>query len=175
MSWKPQMQAAVLTGPNRIEIEKAPLPEPGLGEGRVRLEGCGVCGSNLAPWEGRPWFEYPFPPGAPGHEGWGEIDAVGHGVTKARPGDHVAFLSYHAFAEYDLAKETALVRLPPALESRPFPGEALGCAMNVFNRCHIEPGQNVAVIGIGFLGALLTSLAARAGAKVFAISRREFA
>jgi threonine dehydrogenase-like Zn-dependent dehydrogenase len=151
------------------------IPEPGEGEVRVRVEGCGVCGSNLAPWEGRPWFEYPFAPGQPGHEGWGEIDAVGPKVTQLKRGDRVAMLSYHAFAEYDIAKENAVVRLPTALDKKPFPGEALGCAMNVFRRCEIKPTQTVAIVGIGFLGAILTALASNVGAYVVAISRRPFA
>ena len=46
-----------------------PVPGPGEGQVLVELEGCGVCGSNLPLWEGRPWFSYPLEPGAPGHEG----------------------------------------------------------------------------------------------------------
>lgn len=169
------MYAAVLTAPNRFKIKKTPIPEPGVGEVRVQLEGCGVCGSNLAPWEGRPWFNYPFEAGAPGHEGWGVIEAVGPEVKTLSIGQRVALLSYRAFAEYDVAKHNAVVPLPQSLNDQPFPGEALGCAMNVFRRCEIKKGQTVAIIGIGFMGALLTSLASRAGARVFAISRRAFA
>jgi threonine dehydrogenase-like Zn-dependent dehydrogenase len=47
--------------------------------------------------------------------------------------------------------------------------------MNVFRRCDIKPGQFVAVVGVGFLGALLVQLASKAGARVFALSRRPFA
>jgi threonine dehydrogenase-like Zn-dependent dehydrogenase len=169
------MYAAVLTAPNRLKIKKTPIPEPGVGEVRVQLEGCGVCGSNLAPWEGRPWFNYPFKAGAPGHEGWGVIEAVGPEVKTLSIGQRVALLSYRAFAEYDVAKQDSVVLLPQALNDKPFPGEALGCAMNVFRRCEIKAGQTVAVIGVGFMGALLTSLASRAGARVIAISRRPFA
>src|SRR4051812_29514478 len=97
------MQAAVLESPGRASVRKTLLPEVKAGELRVRLEGCGVCGSNLAPWEGRPWFEYPFDAGKPGHEGWGRIDEVGPEVTGFRRGDRVALLSYNAFAEYDVA------------------------------------------------------------------------
>ncbi len=49
--------------------------------------------------------------------------------------------------------------LPPELAGQPFPGEPLGCAMNIFRRSDIQPGQTVAIVGIGFLGALLTRLA----------------
>ena len=148
---------------------------PESGQVRVRLEGCGICGSNLPVWEGRPWFEYPLLPGKPGHEGWGRVDALGAGVAGLAVGDPVALLSYHAFAEYDLAPAAAVVKLPVALADAPFPAEPLGCAMNVLERSDIRPGQHVAVVGIGFLGALLTQLAAHAGAQVIAISRRTFA
>jgi threonine dehydrogenase-like Zn-dependent dehydrogenase len=140
----------------------------------VRLEGSGVCGSNGPVWQGREWFDYPCAPGAPGHEGWGVVDAVGAGVTVVRPGERVAALSYHAFADYDIAAADAVVPLPTALGGTPFPGEPLGCAMNVFRRSGIGAGSNVAVIGAGFLGTLLIQLAAGAGAHVIAISRRPF-
>ncbi len=63
------MRAAVVAEPNRVRIEEVAVPAPGPGEVRVRLEGCGVCASNLPPWEGREWFTYPMEPGALGHEG----------------------------------------------------------------------------------------------------------
>uniref|UniRef100_UPI00262FD076 zinc-binding dehydrogenase n=1 Tax=uncultured Sphingomonas sp. TaxID=158754 RepID=UPI00262FD076 len=63
--------------------------------------------------------------------------------------------------------------LPPALDGHPFPGEPLGCAMNIFRRADIRPGHTVAIVGIGFLGAILTRLATDAGARVIAISRRD--
>ncbi len=169
------MRAAVVREPNQVSLTRVAIPQPADGEVRVRLQGCGVCGSNLAPWEGRPWFKYPLAPGELGHEGWGRVDAVGTNVKRFHPGDLVALLSYHAYAEYDTAPETAVVKLPESLAGKPFPGEALGCAMNVFRRCTIQPGQTVAIVGVGFLGALLTALSVRSGAKVIAISRRPFA
>jgi len=161
--------------PRALALEHVAVHPPGLGEVRVRLEGCGVCGSNLPVWEGRPWFTYPLSPGAPGHEGWGAVEAVGEGVDDIVVGDRVALLSYNAYAEYDIAPASAVVRLPDALNGRPFPGEPLACVMNIFRRSGIEPGQTVAVVGIGFIGAALVALAARAGARVIALSRRPFA
>jgi len=169
------MRAAVLMAPGEMRVAEAPLPLPGPGEVRVRLEGCGVCASNLPPWEGREWFSYPMEPGALGHEGWGIVDQVGADVSDIGIGDHVAMLSGHAYAEYDVADQSAVVTLPTSLDGRPFPGEPLGCAVNIFRRSEVKPGQTVAVVGIGFLGALLTRLAADAGASVIAIARRPFA
>ncbi|MGB8167919.1 MAG: zinc-binding dehydrogenase [Chthoniobacteraceae bacterium] len=169
------MNAAVLTRPGSIEIARAEIPRPGPDEVRVRVEGCGVCASNLGPWSGAPWFEYPFNAGAPGHEGYGRIDALGEKVSGWEEGERVAMLSYRAYAEYDVAPVSALVRLPAELDAEPFPAEPLGCAMNIFARSGITPGAMVAVVGIGFLGALLTQLAMRAGAQVIALSRRKWA
>jgi threonine dehydrogenase-like Zn-dependent dehydrogenase len=46
--------------------------------------------------------------------------------------------------------------------------------MNIFRRADVRAGQTVAIVGIGFLGAILTRLATDAGARVIAISRRPF-
>ncbi|MDB5696713.1 MAG: L-iditol 2-dehydrogenase [Sphingomonas bacterium] len=166
------MQAAVLTGPGRMELAHVPVPEPGPGEVRVRLEGCGVCASNVEPWEGQPWSTFPGEPGGMGHEGWGVVDALGQDVTGVAQGDRVTTLAGRSFALYDIVATDRLVVLPPALPG-PFPGEPLGCAMNIFRRSDVQPGQWVAIVGIGFLGAVLTRLASDAGARVIAISRRE--
>jgi threonine dehydrogenase-like Zn-dependent dehydrogenase len=169
-----KMQAAVLTGPGQLRIEQVARPDPGPGEVRVRLEGSGVCASNLEPWAGQEWMTYPGEAGGLGHEGWGVIDAIGAGVEQLAIGDRVATLSHHSFAQCDIAKADAVVKLPDALAGQPFPGEPLGCAFNIFKRSDIRPGQTVAIVGIGFLGAILTKLASDVGARVIAISRRAF-
>lgn len=166
------MQAAMLAAPERFELTRAPLPEPGPGEVRVRLAGCGVCASNVEPWQGQPWSIFPGEPGGLGHEGWGVVEAIGAGVTELLPGDAVATLSGHSFAEADVAPADRVVKLPVELAGQPFPGEPLGCAFNIFRRSDIQAGQWVAIVGIGFLGAVLTRLASAAGAKVIAVSRR---
>jgi threonine dehydrogenase-like Zn-dependent dehydrogenase len=167
------MQAALLSAPGEMLIVPAAVPQPGPGEVRIKLEGCGVCASNLEPWAGLEWLTYPGDVGGLGHEGWGVVDAIGAGVDDIVPGDRVAALSGHSFAEYDVALASAVVKLPPELAGKPFPGEPLGCAFNIFRRSDILPGQSVAIIGIGFLGAILTKLASDAGARVIAISRRQ--
>jgi threonine dehydrogenase-like Zn-dependent dehydrogenase len=168
------MRAAILAGPGQVQMNEVELPWPGAGQVRIRLEGCGVCASNLTPWAGPEWMRFPTEPGALGHEGWGVVDAVGDGVEGLSVGDRVAALSYKSYAEYDVADADAVVLLPDSLAGQPFPGEPLGCAMNIFHRSAIEPGQTVAIVGIGFLGAILTRLATDAGARVIAISRRPF-
>jgi 2-desacetyl-2-hydroxyethyl bacteriochlorophyllide A dehydrogenase len=167
-----KMRAAVLAGPRQLIVTEIVPPEPKSDEVCVQLEGCGVCASNLSLWEGKPWFSYPMEPGAPGHEGWGVVHSIGTHVAEFQPGDRVGLLSLHGFAEFDIANQNAIVKLPDALDGRPFPAEPLGCGINVFRRARIEKGDTVAIVGVGFLGAVVLRLAALAGAKVIAITRR---
>jgi threonine dehydrogenase-like Zn-dependent dehydrogenase len=169
------MFASVISSPRTAQLRRVERPEPGAGQVLLQLEGSGVCASSLPLWEGRDWFTYPQPAGAPGHEGWGRVAALGEGVQGLRVGERVAALTYRAHAEYDIAEAAAVVPLPPALDGAAMPGEPLGCAVNIFRRSDIRAGQTVAIVGIGFLGAVLTRLASRAGARVIAISRRPFA
>jgi threonine dehydrogenase-like Zn-dependent dehydrogenase len=167
------MKAMVITAPGSVECRTVPVPVPGRHQVRIRVEGCGVCASNLGPWHGLPWLEYPRAPGEGGHEGWGTVEAVGAEVHGVDVGDRVAFLGDRAWAERTVVDAEVLVPLPDALGGRPVPGEAFGSAMNVFRRSRIADGQRVAVVGIGFIGAILCRLASRAGAEVTAISRRD--
>ena len=167
-------KAAVLEAPQKVTLKDGELPEPKAGEVRVKLEGSGVCASNIPVWEGRDWFNYPVSPGEPGHEGWGVIDAVGEGVKNLKKDDRVTALTFNAYATHDIAKEESVVKLPNFLDGKAFPGEPLGCAMNIFKRSEIQKGQKVAVVGSGFLGSLLVQLAKSEGAEVIAISRRDF-
>lgn len=167
-------RAAVIEAPKKVEVKTNLIPEPGEEEVRIKIEGCGLCASNIPVWEGRDWFSYPFSPGQPGHEAWGIIDAVGEKVTNFTKGERVTGLSYHAYATHDIARPENLVVLPDFLDNKPFPGEPLGCAMNIFSRSDILKGQTVAIVGSGFLGLVLIQLACSKGATVIALSRRDF-
>ena len=148
-------------------------PDPADGEVRVRVEGSGVCQSNVPPFEGRDWFSYPMPPGEPGHEGWGIVDRVGKNVIGLREGDRVATLAHDVYASHSCAPAGSVVKLPDGLRGIPFPGEPLACAMNVAQRSQVQPGHTVLLVGGGFLGLLLAQLLVRRGADVTLVSRRE--
>ncbi len=170
-----KMYSAQITSPGRIGYIRVPIPQVGPTEILIEMEGCGVCGSNLPLWEGRPWFSYPMEPGAPGHEGWGRVVALGKDVSKFKVGDRVTALSFHAFAQFDKVDQKEAVLIPEEFTEEHFPGEALGCAMNVWQRSQVMPGDKLAIIGVGFLGGLLCQLATRSGVSVVAVSRRETA
>lgn len=167
------MRSAVLSAPGHVELLESPSPVLTAGCVRVEVDGCGVCGSNLPVWEGRPWFSYPMAAGNPGHEAWGRV--VDAGNADVPVGAPVALLADNAFVDELVVPTDRLVVLPDALSGQPFPGEALGCAFNAARRAGFAPGQTVAVIGIGFLGALMVALAAEAGARVIAIARKRSA
>lgn len=164
------MAAAVIAAPRTVEIVRTEIPTPKGEEILIRVEGCGLCSSSLSLWEGREWFSYPVDPGMPGHEGWGRIARTGVSGD-LREGARVAFLSDRAFAEYAVVDRNHLIGLPPELDGTPFPGEAFACGVNIFRRSDIRPDQAVAVVGIGFLGALVTRLASSRGGRVIGISR----
>ena len=169
------IRSAVFCGHGKSGMTQVPLREPDAGEVLVRLHGCGVCASNLPVWEGREWFDYPLEAGAPGHEGWGEVAAMGEGVPDLAIGDRVALLSQHAYASHDFAPATMVARIPDSIGDRPLPGEPLACAANILRRSGVRAGQWTAVVGIGFIGALVVQLAAHVGARVIALTRREWA
>jgi threonine dehydrogenase-like Zn-dependent dehydrogenase len=86
------VRAAVQTGPGAFELRGLPLPEIGPDEGILRVEACGVCGSDVEQFKGhlgRPEM-YPL---IPGHEPLGVIEAVGERAAErwgVQPGDRVA-------------------------------------------------------------------------------------
>ncbi|HET6245922.1 MAG TPA: zinc-binding dehydrogenase [Bacteroidia bacterium] len=168
------MQAAILEKPGKFTIKNVPVPMPKPDEIVFQVEGCGVCSSSLPLFQGRNRFDYPLMAGNPGHESWGKIVFTGSKVNTFKTGDRIAALTNNSFAVYDKVNMQNAIRLPKELNDIDFPGETLGCAMNVFRRSDIKPGHTVAVIGAGFLGALIIQLAKAAGARVLAFSKRPY-
>lgn len=165
-------RAASFLGGGKVRIHTHRLAPLAPHEVRVRVAHCGVCASNVPPWEGRGWFSYPLDPGAPGHEAAGVIEEIGGEVEGWSAGERVAYIGERGFAEIEHVPARNLLRLPPGLD-RDFLAEPLACAMNIFRRSAVCEGDVVAIVGPGFLGRLLIPLAIGAGATVLAVSRRE--
>lgn len=79
------MRAAVYRGVDEVRVERVPVPEIGPGEVLVRVEVCGVCGTDLK----KIHLGLVPPPRIFGHETAGVIAAIGEGVTDWRVGDRV--------------------------------------------------------------------------------------
>ena len=85
------MRASVLTGPQTIELQERPVPEPGPDEALVRVGSVGVCGSDVHYYRrGRIGSMVVEGPLVLGHEAGGAIVAVGEAVDPTRVGQRVA-------------------------------------------------------------------------------------
>lgn len=211
-------RAAVLWGHHEDwKIEDMVLDDPGPGEVLVRTAYAGMCHSDEHVVQGD--MLVPHFPFVGGHEGAGEVVAVGAGVTAVAPGDHVAmsfvpscgrckwcstgrqnlcdlgaklfdlqmmtreegahshtigesdaarFAQLGTFSEQLLVTETSLVKidddLPLDVAALVSCGVATGWGSAV-HRAQVQPGDNVAVIGVGGVGINAVQGARMAGAK----------
>jgi L-iditol 2-dehydrogenase len=83
------MKALLLSQYGRLEMVEVPLPRPGPGEVLVKVEACGICGSDVHGYDGGSGRR--IPPIVMGHEAAGAVAAVGAGVGQVRDGDRVTF------------------------------------------------------------------------------------
>jgi NADPH2:quinone reductase len=103
-------------GPDVLRYEEVPLPEPGPGEARVRVDAVGVNFIDIYHRSGSISIEPPFTPGS---EASGVVDALGSGAVGLAVGDRVAYaMARGSYAEYAVVPAGVLVPLPPGLEPR---------------------------------------------------------
>ena len=190
------MKACVFYGLHDIRCEERPTPKPSAGEVLIKIEACGVCGTDHHIFHGE--FDT-VPPVVPGHEYAGIVVEVGVGVTDIVPGDRVAVdpnmpcgicrscqrgrinmcenlraLGVDVdggFAEYCVAPRKQCYVLPEGVST--FAGamtEPLACCVRGIQQAGIVPGDRVAVIGGGAIGQMLAQLARFAGAAPVVVS-----
>ena len=70
-------KVAMLTDKRKIEVKEFPVPAVGDNDILVKVEGCGVCGTDVHEWKGDPFGLIPV---VLGHEGTGEVIALGKNV-----------------------------------------------------------------------------------------------
>lgn len=99
---KTKMKAAIVNQFNeKLEIKEVSVPELAYGEVLVKIKACGVCHTDLHASHGD-WPVKPKLPLIPGHEGVGEVVALGEGVTTIKLGDRVGIpWLYSACGECD--------------------------------------------------------------------------
>ncbi|MEM9754887.1 MAG: zinc-dependent alcohol dehydrogenase [Pseudomonadota bacterium] len=89
MSLPKTMKAAVVPSLGApLEIREVPVPDVGPGQVLMRVRASGVCHTDLHAAMGD-WPVKPAPPFIPGHEGVGEVAAIGPGVTHLKEGDRI--------------------------------------------------------------------------------------
>jgi len=195
------MRAAVIEAAGAPAVlRERRRPDPGPGEALVRVEACGVCGSDLLLQSGG--FGSGTLPRVPGHEAAGVVEALGPGTDGPAPGTRVALYYIDAdpagpyaragrenldptltrmgvdvdgaFAEHVVRPVHTLV-VPPA----PVDPVALAVLTDAVGTpyhalvsvARVQPGERVLVIGIGGIGSNAVQLARHLGAHVAAITR----
>jgi D-arabinose 1-dehydrogenase-like Zn-dependent alcohol dehydrogenase len=184
-----------------FEMVERPIPEPGAGSVRVRIQACGVCHSDSITKQGYyPGIKYPR---VPGHEIVGVVDAIGPGVVGWESGERVGIgwnggycgycdacrrgcffacqtatyitgiTSDGGYADYTIARSEALARAPEELSATD--AAPLMCAglttFNCLRNTSARAGDLVAVLGLGGLGHLGVQYAAKMGFRTVAIAR----
>ncbi|TDC40064.1 L-iditol 2-dehydrogenase [Micromonospora sp. 15K316] len=149
------MRIAVLTGPERFEIAQVPPPEIAPDQVLVRVRACGVCTSELPAWRGDPAGDYPR---HLGHEVSGTITLVGAEAGSFTAGDPVGvWVTSHGFAEY-VAVKAAHCRPAGDVPLDEALAEPLACAVNAVEETDVRLGDDVVLIGAGFMGNLVQKL-----------------
>lgn len=182
------MRAAVFDRPGRpLRIETVDDPTPGAKEVVVRVERCGICGSDLHITEGH---GYTAPSGTVlGHEFAGEIVAVGSDAQQFSVGDRVAAMpiigcgacryclagapawcvsigyTFGGYAEYARVSAVTAIRLPAKLGSADAAlAEPLAIGLHGVASARMQPGAHVLVQGAGPIGLSALFWAKRLGA-----------
>jgi threonine dehydrogenase-like Zn-dependent dehydrogenase len=174
------MRAVRLLDAHVLELEDLPEPEAVPGEVVVRVDGCGICGSDLSSYKiGL------FTGTVPGHEFAGTVHAAGDGVSGWSPGDRavidpkipcgscddcrsgagyrcamaltagIGFARDGGFAERVAVPAALLHRLPAGLAlEHACLVEPLSVAIHGVERARLHPGNAAVVIGLGPIGLL---------------------
>lgn len=149
--------ALYITKEHTTEIRQVEILPPKCGEVQIEVVACGVCAWDVYLFKGRDLrqpFPFPF-----GHEAVGIIQEVGEGVTKFAKGDKVFCIDGSpSMAQVINMKEEMVGMLPgDPVTNEDFAyliGEPSVCVVNGLSNINVNPGDNVAVIGTGYMGLL---------------------
>ncbi len=154
--------------PEVLQSVDLPVPEPGAGEARVRLEVAGV--NFIDTYHRRGWYPMPLP-FTPGVEGAGIVDAVGEGVTEVAEGDAVAYgMTAGSYAEYAIVPSSVLVKRADGVDAQRGAAAMIQGLTAHYLACStypLKPGDTCLVhAAAGGTGALLVQIAKLRGARV---------
>jgi NADPH2:quinone reductase len=157
-------------GTEALRYEDAPVPEPGEGEVRVKIEAAGLNFIDIYHRTG----SYPGkPPITPGVEAAGIVDAIGPGVTLVKPGDRVAYaMQQGAYAEFAVVPAWQLVPVPDQISAQQAAAVLLQ-GMTAYYLSHSTyplDQDDTALIhaAAGGVGHLLVQLAKQRGSRIIA-------
>jgi threonine dehydrogenase-like Zn-dependent dehydrogenase len=154
------VKLAVLRDQSNFAIEEIDKPSFADDEVLVRVAACGVCASEL-----EMWTEH-APTSGPrylGHEVSGVVAAVGADVEALRPGDRVGcWVTSHGYAEYVAVRAAYCTKAGPGPLELAL-AEPLACAVNAVEAADVRLGDDVVLVGAGFMGNLVQMLVALRG------------
>lgn len=184
-------------GLEHLALKERPLPEPGFGQVRVRVRACSINYRDLMVVKGSYNPRMPLPR-VPFSDGAGEVEAVGPGVRRWKPGDRVIGSFFQAWlagpleaaysdstlggaidgmlAEHVALHEDGLVALPEHLsfeEAATLPCAAVTAWNGLFESGATQPGDTVLVQGSGGVSVFALQFARLAGATVIATTSSE--
>jgi threonine dehydrogenase-like Zn-dependent dehydrogenase len=182
------MKAAVWKHRGRFEIEEVPVPAPAADEIVIRIEHCGVCGTDIH----RAYTHGEIEPGVViGHEYCGRVTMVGSAVSTWKEGDRVTCatggpeagtearftprmlartgtpgtLQQGAFAEYKRLRAANAVSVPDSMDGLAASLiEPCAIAVHAVERAKIGIGDRLGILGLGPIGLLVLQVAKAAGA-----------
>ncbi len=186
------MRVAMWYNNRDVRLEEMAIPQIGSGELLVRVEACGICGSDVMEW-----YRLDRAPLVLGHEIGGQVVAVGEGVERYKEGDrvsaahhvpcntcHYCLSGHHTVCDtlrqtnFDPGGLAEYIRLPAINVDRGvflLPDEVsyeeatfiepLACVLRGQRLAHMQPGNSVLVIGSGITGLLHVQLARTLGAR----------
>jgi len=173
------MKAIIITrpgGPEVLEMQDRPKPEPGVGQIRVRVRGSALNRADLMQREGN----YPVPPGVSadisGMEYVGEVDALGPAATLWTVGDRVmGIIGGAGHAEFLCVQEREGIPVPRGLsweEAAAIPEAFLTAYDALFRQLDLRVGETVLIHAVASgVGTAGLQLARAGGAKVVGTSR----
>lgn len=193
------MRALVYEGPKKLEIKDIAQPTIGKRDVMIKIEYCGVCGTDIHIFNGEGGAFDVSPPLIMGHEMSGVVEKVGEEVTDFQPGDHVTVdpnnmcgECFHCsnameqfctnsigtgttqdggFAEYCCVTEKQVFKIDASVSFiEAAMTEPISCCIHGIDLCQIKLGDEVIVIGGGPIGLLMLQLAKKAGASKVILS-----
>ncbi len=196
------IRAAVLHGSEDLRIEDVPVPEPGPGELRLKVDVALTGGTSTKVYRRGYHARMGKPPLRFGHEGAGMIDAVGEGVTKWKPGDrvvpansapcgrcracergHTAQCEDMVWLNGFFAEKLIVPARIAAMNTHAIPGgvpsgtaalsEILAVVVKGHDRTPARRGERVVVFGTGPLGLVWVRILSADGAHVTAVDPRQ--
>lgn len=178
------------------EILELPVPQPGPGEVLLRVEAVTTCPQwDLHLRHNEPMFvghrfDYPYPPGQPGHEATGTISALGEGVTGLAVGDRVSawrdpgHRAHGCYAQYVVQRAENVIRVPAHLPLEATASVELamcvGATFLMLRGMQALVGRRIGICGLGPAGLIAAQMARAEGATEvvgfdLSAARREYA